>query len=123
MRQTRRIVGLAFALAFPDRVNFAQGRTNIEIQTPFRARALSGVVTIANVEPAAGALVEECTKAWKEVLDSTHADGEGRFHLRTARAQRTYYLRLPRPGFNPLLIKVRLNRHAGDLVLSLQPST
>ena len=81
------------------------------VQVDLTSRSLGGVVRVPNGEDLADALVERVSSDWKNRLDATFTDSEGRFKL-SSLPDGNYFLRVSKSGFCTLRIKLRLKRKA-----------
>ncbi|HEX6732134.1 MAG TPA: carboxypeptidase-like regulatory domain-containing protein [Pyrinomonadaceae bacterium] len=79
------------------------------------ARSLAGVVRAPNGEALADVLVERVSADWKNRIDATFTDPEGRFVLSTLTDER-YFLKVSKSGFCTLRVKVRVKKKAKSLM-------
>jgi hypothetical protein len=94
-----------------------------ELKTPIKARSLSGKVADSAGFPIPKVLVERVSSDWKERLDATFTDSEGTFVLPNVPMGK-HFLKLSKPGFNTLLIRVITTRKSkAELELHLIVST
>jgi len=104
--------------------SLAHGVSLIEVSKVMHATALSGIVAFGDPKDGIpGVLVEDCTAGWKKPVASTRTDENGNFKLPVAKLGSTHYLRISREGWDTLLVKVKIVRRAGVLVLNLRLST
>lgn len=90
-------------------------QTTIEIKRPFEARKLAGIVLVGTSnDGVAGVTVEERTEKWMTVLGTTTTDSVGHFALPSQSHNGIHYLRLSAPGFNIMLIRVRVRRSGAE---------
>ena len=102
---------------------FAQVAT-VEIGKIQIAKALTGTVVDAVDSAVPGVQVLEVSSDWKTVLRTTTTDRNGKWTLATVPKQQVYYLRFIAYGFNPLQVRVKLNRTKGmDLRFKLPFAT
>lgn len=85
------------------------------VEVAASSKALAGVVRVPNGEALADALVERVTADWKNRLDATFTDSEGRFEL-SSLPDGKYFLRVSKSGFSTLRVKVRLKRKEKSLM-------
>ena len=101
----------------------AQGIQTIEIEKVQLAQSLAATVHDAAGSPIAGAVVEEFAPGWKRLLRSAKTDGAGVFTLAPVKGRDLYYLQLRSYGFNPLRVRVRVDRKRGkELHLQMEVS-
>jgi len=102
----------------------AQGVAIIEIENVQLARSLAAVVHDRTGHPLPSVLVEERTSDWKESLRSTQTDASGAFTFAPVKGRDLYYFQLTLKGFNPLRVRVKVDRKRGkELQLHLELST
>jgi hypothetical protein len=102
----------------------AQGVAIIEIENVQLARSLAAVVHDPAGFPMASVLVEELSSDWKESLRSTKTDATGAFTFAPVKGRDIYYFQLTLKGFNPLRLRVKLDRKRGkELQLQMEFST
>ena len=83
--------------------------------------SLSGVVHDPSDSSMKDALVEEFSSDWKKVLRSTHTDASGLFTLQPVKGRSLYYLQISSRGFNPIHVRVRIDRVRGKLLRLTMP--
>jgi len=96
----------------------------IEFEKTQPAKSVGAMVT----DPSGAALpdvtVEERSQDWTTVLRSTETDESGRFNLTATQGKTFYYLQFSHSGFNPLRIKLQLDKKAkAPLVLKMWIAT
>jgi hypothetical protein len=91
---------------------FAQSQT-VEIAKIQTAKALAGTVVDPVDSVVQGVQVLEVSSDWQTVLRITTTDSNGKWSLEPVPKQQVYYLRFVANGFNPLQVRVRLNRTKG----------
>ena len=134
MRQLAVLLGFvlaSFALVPPARAGIER------IDQLFRAHHLAGVVVDPNGEPVPDVVIEECDAIFiplptsrgtgerlpdtlrpdcfrepKHILRSTTTDANGHFAFPNAEVGTTHYLHLYSPGFDPMMITVKLRLFA-----------
>ena len=87
---------------------------SVEIENVQLARSLAGVVVDPLGAPIPGVLVEEVGPDWKESSRSTTTDKNGSFVFAPVSGRRLYYFQLRQNGFNPLLVRVKVDRRRGQ---------
>lgn len=95
----------------------------VEYAKVFSVRALSGGVHDHMGEPVGRAKVEDMTDGWKSTLQVVFADEKGLFQIPVRSRPKLHYLRFSAPGFNPVVIKVRMTHWARDRSLSMPVAT
>jgi len=109
------LVGL---LCFPFEIR-GQYRV-IELADVQLAKSLSAVVRDPTGSPLTKVLVEEFSPDWKTLLRTTATDNHGRFSLATGQGRNIYCLQLSSPGFDPLRVRIQVDRkRGGNLELKL----
>lgn len=94
-------------------------------QEPVAAQTMAGHVYAEHTDLGMeGVLVEVCDSNWRNPASFQRTDAEGYFSFPPLKKRRIYYLRLSRPNFNTLLVKVKLRPAAPrELKVYLQPAT
>ena len=88
------------------------------------AKSLSAVVQDPDGSPLADVLVQEFSSDWKSVLRTGATDKRGKFSLPTVHGRKIYYLQFSAPGFDPLRVRIRVDRKRGaNLKLKLMIGT
>ena len=113
------IVGV---LCFPSEI---RGQYQVvELADVQTAKSLSAVVQDPTGSPLPKVLVQEFSSDWKTLLRTTATDKRGRFSLATVQGRNIYCLQLSTPGFDPLRVRVQVDRkRAGSLELKLVIAT
>jgi hypothetical protein len=102
---------------------FAQVET-VEISKIQIAKTLTGTVVDPVDSAVPGVQVFEVSSDWQTVLRTTTTDSNGKWSLPSMPGRQVYYLRFVADGFNPLQVRVRLNRRKGkDLRFKLPIAT
>jgi hypothetical protein len=113
------IVGL---LCSPLKIN-AQYQT-IELADVQLVKSLSAVVQDPVGSRLTNVLVQEFSPDWKTVLRTSATDDHGTFSLANVQGRKIYCLQLSTPGFDPLRLRVQVNRKRGaNLKLKLTIAT
>jgi hypothetical protein len=87
-------------------------RTFVVIEDPFVAQRVDGVVLDSTDSPISGMTVSDCSPKWIKVLRETTTDSNGRFHFSRLQGKSTYFLRFDHPLWNPLGLRLKLDRRA-----------
>lgn len=87
-------------------------REILQIETPQPAQQVEGVVLDPSGAPISDLTVADCTANWAAVLRSTKTDSKGHFHFSRQSGKKLYYLRFDHPMFNPLELKLKLDKKA-----------
>ena len=95
--------------AVPRDFSYPEGSETIEIEAAIPAGALSGVVEVQSGGGIPDVLVERVTPDWEARLDAAFSDSGGRFSLSRV-PPGSYYLKLSKPGFSTLRVKVRVKK-------------
>jgi hypothetical protein len=102
----------------------AQGVQIVQIGNIQLARSLAASVKDSVGTPMPNVLVEEFTSDWKQAPRSTKTDASGAFAFAPVKGRDVYYLQLRLNGFNPLRVRVKVDRRRGKaLQLQLELST
>lgn len=75
--------------------------------------SLSGLVQDPAGSPMEDVLVQEFSPDWKTVLLTSRTDAHGRFSLAALQGRKIHCLQLSTPGFDPLRVRVRVDRKRG----------
>jgi hypothetical protein len=88
------------------------------------AKSLSAVIQDHQSSALTNVLVQEFNPDWKTVWRTSAIDNHGRFSLATVHGRKTYYLQLSTRGFDPLRVRVQVDRKRGaSLKLRLMLAT
>lgn len=88
------------------------------------ARSLAGVVTDMKGTRMADVLVEEFSSDWTRPIRSTKADAKGGFTFAPVEGRDVYLLQLKLDNFDPLRVRVKIDRKQGkNLLLKLEIAT
>jgi hypothetical protein len=85
----------------------------VELADVQLAKSLSAVIQDQQGSPLANVLVQEFSPDWKTVWRTSVTDNHGRFSLVTVKGQKIYYLQFSTPGFDPLRVRVQVDRKRG----------
>lgn len=87
--------------------NYPESPATIQVESPYEAESLTGRIS----DPTSGGLervlVERLSSGWKKRIDATFTNSEGSFSF-SRYSGKTQFLKISKPGFNTLLVKVRL---------------
>jgi hypothetical protein len=89
-------------------------RELVEIQELQPARQVEGVVLDPSGAPLFDMEVADCTEKWEAVLRKTTTDSKGHFHFSKQHGKSLYYLRFENAGFNPLQLRLKLDKTASQ---------
>jgi hypothetical protein len=96
----------------------------VELADVRLAKSLSAVVQEPTGSALTKVLVEEFSPDWKTLLRTTVTDKHRRFSLATVQGRNIYCLQLSSPGFDPLRVRIQVNRkRGGNLELKLVIAT
>jgi hypothetical protein len=76
-------------------------------------KSLSAVVQDPEGSQLKNVLVQEFTPDWKTVLRTSATNNHGRFSLATVQGRNIYCLQLSTPRFDPLRVRVQVDRKRG----------
>jgi len=96
-------------------------REFVILEEPLPAQRVEGIVLDPSGAPIADMRVSDCTPEWAAVLRTTTTDHEGRFHLSRQGGKSVYCLRFDHPLFNPLGLKLKLEKHAPERGIVAKP--
>ena len=120
MKATLCLIGFLSLLT----LNVAGQHQTIEIEKPQSAKLVGGIVTDPSGAVVPDVIVEERSQNWGTVLRSTKTDENGRFKFPAIQNKAVYYLQLSCYGFDPLRIKVRIDKKAkSPLILKMVIAT
>ena len=119
-RLVHRATAIALALAFfVTSARAARELVIIEELQP--AQRVEGVVLDPSGAPIPDMTVTDRTEEWGAELRSTTTDSKGRFHFSQQRGKSVYYLRFDHALFNPLQLKLKLDKHAPQRAITVRP--
>jgi hypothetical protein len=96
----------------------------VELADVQLAKSLSAVVQDPRGSAVSKVLVEEFSPDWKTLLRTTTTDERGKFWLAEVPGRKIYYMQLSSPGFDPLRVRVQVDRKRGrNLELKLTIAT
>jgi hypothetical protein len=79
----------------------------IRVESPYEAQSLAGRISDPTSAGLEKVLVQRLSSGWKKCIDATFTDSEGSFSF-SQYSGKTQFLRISKPGFNTLLIKVKI---------------
>lgn len=92
----------------PAGFNYPQSQETIQVDAEIKSRSLSGVVTDPSGAGASKVLVERVRANWGKRISAVFSDTDGHFGF-AGIGPGTHFLRVSKPGFNTMLLKVRVN--------------
>ena len=96
----------------------------VEIEKPQSAKLVGAIVTDPSGAAVPHVIVEERSQDWETVLRSTETDEKGGFKFPATKGKAVYYLQFSHYGFDPLRIKLRIDKKAkSPLVLKMVIAT
>lgn len=115
-----RLVAIALACSFlvP---TAAAVRELVIIDEPQLAQKLEGVVLDPTGAPIPDMIVTDRTENCVAVLRSAKTDSRGHFHFSTQHGKTVYCLRFDHPLWNPLQLRVKLDKHAPRRGITAKP--
>jgi len=93
----------------PKDFSYPEGSQTVQIEVA--AGALSGIVTDPNGGPLPEVLVERVDSAWTNRFSAKFTDSHGRFRF-SRLPNAPYYLKISKPNFSTLKVKVNLRNGA-----------
>ena len=96
-------------------------REFVVLEEPLPAQRVEGVVLDPADAPITQMTVSDCTPEWTAVLRSPTTDSKGRFRLSRQPGKTVYYLRFDHPLFNPLGLKLKLEKNAPQRGIVAKP--
>jgi hypothetical protein len=85
------------------------------------AQRVEGVVLDPSGSPIPNMTVTDRTEKWVAVLRSTTTDSNGHFRFSSQRGKRVYYLRFDNALFNPLQLRLKLDKKAPQRAITARP--
>lgn len=92
------------------------------LEEPLPAQPVEAVVLDPAGEPIPDMAVSDCTPEWAAVLRSTSTDSKGWFGLSRQPGKTVYYLRFDHHSFNPLGLKLKLDKKAAQRGIIARPN-
>lgn len=96
-------------------------RELVIIEEPQSAQRVEGVVLDPNGDPIAGMTVTDRADGCQVVLRSTKTDSKGHFRFPIQHGKTVYCLRFDDPLWNPLQMKLKLDKHAPEREIKARP--
>ena len=81
----------------------------LKYETPYPAKSLAGIVTDSNEAVLEKVLVERLRPDWQDRIEATFTHSDGAFSF-SRHSKGIQFLRLSKPGFNTILVKVVIKR-------------
>ncbi|HSS99150.1 MAG TPA: carboxypeptidase-like regulatory domain-containing protein [Terriglobales bacterium] len=116
----RRAVLIALAWTFFV-VSAKAVREMVQLEEPEVAQRVEGVVVDPSGSPIPDMTVTDRTEHWGPILRSTKTDSKGHFHFSTQRGKNLYYLQFDTLLFNPLQLKIKLDKNAAQRMITARP--
>jgi len=85
------------------------------------AQRVEGVVLDPSGAPIRNMTVTDRTEGWAAVLRSTSTDSNGHFHFSSQRGKSAYFLRFDNALFNPLQLRLKLDKKAPQRAITARP--
>jgi hypothetical protein len=116
----RRATAIAIAWAFL--VTSATAvRELVVIEELQPAQRVEGIVLDPSGAPIPDMTVTDCTQGWAAVLRSTTTDSKGHFRFSQQRGKSVYYFRFDHALFNPLQLRLKLDKNAPQRAITARP--
>lgn len=96
-------------------------RELVEIEEPQAAQRVEGIVLDPTGAPIADMTVTDRAEGCQVVLRSTKTDSKGHFRFSKQRGKTVYCLRFDHPLWNPLQMKLKLDKHAPQRGITARP--
>lgn len=93
--------------------SYPESPETIKEEVPYEAQSLNGKVIDVTDSGLEKVFVERLCPGWGRRLDATFTDSNGFFSL-SSNSKKVQYLKFSKPGFNTLLIKVKLKNTASS---------
>ena len=95
-------------------------RELVEIEEPQPAHRVEGIVLDPSGAPIEGMTVTDRSEEWGAVLRSTTTNKKGRFRFSPQPSKTLYYLRFDHALFNPLQLKLKLDKKAENRAITVK---
>ena len=95
----------------PAGFKYPQSQETIQVDAEIKSRSLSGVVTDPSGAVASQVLVEKVRPGCGKRISAVFSDTDGHFAFAGA-GPGTHFLRISKPGFNTMLLKVKVSAKA-----------
>jgi hypothetical protein len=96
-------------------------RQLVVIEEPQPAQRIEGIVLDPSGSPIPHMTVTDRTEQWGAILRSTTTDSKGHFRFSHQPGKSVYYLRFDDAMFNPLQLRLRLDKNAPDRAITAKP--
>jgi hypothetical protein len=96
-------------------------REFVILDEPLPAQRVEGVVLDPGGAPIPDMTVSDCAPEWAAVLRSTTTDSKGHFRLSREHGKSVYYLRFDHRLFNPLGLRLTLDKNASERGITARP--
>ena len=101
--------------------SYPESQETIKVDAEIKSRSLSGRVIDPGGASASKVLVERLRPGWGKRISAVFSNADGRFSFSVGSG--THYLRVSKPGFNTMLLKVTVGAKAkSNLRIDLKPS-
>lgn len=85
------------------------------------AQRVEGIVLDPSGSPIPNVTVTDRTEEWAAVLRTTTTDSNGQFRFSSQRGKSVYYLRFDNALFNPLELRLKLDKKAPQRAITARP--
>ena len=92
----------------PRSFKYPESQETIRIDAKIESRLLSGIVRDPNGAGSSKVLIERVEPGWGKRLGAVFSNTNGHFAFTRVRSG-THFLRISKPGFNTMLLKVRVS--------------
>jgi hypothetical protein len=96
-------------------------RQIVVIAIPQPAQQVEGIVLGPSDDPISGMTVSDCSQQWTAALRTTTTDNRGHFRFSKQPGKTLYYLRFDHPLWNPLELKLKLDKRAHESGITAKP--
>ncbi|HYL74552.1 MAG TPA: carboxypeptidase-like regulatory domain-containing protein [Bryobacteraceae bacterium] len=96
-------------------------RELVVIEELQQARQVEGFVLDPSGAPISDMTVTDRSEQWVAVLRSTTTDSRGHFRFARQRGKTVYYLRFDHKMFNPLELRLKLDKNAPQRAITARP--
>jgi len=112
MRSVKRTILLTLTCVFFSASSAIAVRQLVTIDTPQPARRVEGIVLDPSGAPIPEMTVSDYSEGWAIVVRTTKTDDKGHFRFSEQRGKNIYYLQFDSPSYNPLRIKLKLDKNS-----------
>lgn len=108
----------------PENFSYPESPEIIQINKVIESKSMSGIITDSSGTAASEVLVERLEDNWGKRIEATLTDSKGYFAF-TKNTPGIYFLKLSKPGFNSMLLKVKVKTRKANpkLKIGLRIST